>query len=237
VILTAHQPCYLPWLGLLHKIALADRCCVLDSVQYEKNSFNNRNRIKTSSGPLWLTVPVESKNHLAKVLREMRVVNDGWPKKHFRSIDFAYRHAPYYRQYIEAVAEMLMGARYEYLADLSLATMRFGLAALGIDVPLVLASDYAFAGRKSDLILDMCRQLGATTFLFGSQGRDYADVESFRAASVELRFQNYRHPEYPQLHGAFIPGMSVLDLLFNVGPDSKRVLMAGNADRALDLPC
>ena len=232
MILTAHQPVYLPWLGLFHKIALANRFCIFDIAQYQTKDFNNRNKIKTNAGPIWLSVPVESKDHLSKRLSEVKIVNNGWNRKHFRSIDLAYRKARYYQDYIGELETILLRRTYDYLVDLNFATLDFGLRALGLRVPIVPASDYSFQGHKSDLVLDMCRQLGATTYIFGAQGRDYADVESFRSAGIEACFQEYRHPTYPQLHGPFEPYMSVIDLLFNAGAESMKILMSGNAGSA-----
>jgi len=235
MILTAHQPVYLPWLGLFHKIALADRFCIFDIAQYQTKDFNNRNKIKTNTGPIWLSVPVESKDHLSKRLSDIKIVNNGWNRKHFKSIDLAYRKAPYYKNYIGELESILVGHTYERLADLNVATLDFGLRALNIKVPIVTASDYDFKGYKSDLVLDMCKQLAANTYIFGAQGRDYASVPSFAAAGIDARFQDYRHPVYPQLHGDFEPYMSVIDLLFNVGPDSMNMLMSNNVASANEL--
>lgn len=229
MILTAHQPVYLPWLGLFHKIALAEQFCVFDIAQYQTKDFNNRNKIKTHAGPIWLTVPVESKDHFSKRVGQIRIINNGWNRKHFKSIDMAYRKAPFYRDYIGELEAILVARSYENLADLNRATLDFALRALDIHIPIVTASDYEFSGRKSELVLDMCRQLKASSYIFGAQGRNYADVGSFNAVGIDVRFQDYQHPVYPQQHGAFEPYMSVIDLLFNAGPDSARILMSGNA--------
>ena len=230
MILTAHQPIYLPWLGLFHKIALADEFCIFDIAQYQTKDFNARNRIKTNAGSIWLSVPVESKNHFEKKLNDVKVINNGWNKKHFKSIDLAYRKAPYYSDYIGEIERILIGREYEYLVDLNLATLEFGLKFLGIDVPIVTASHYDFQGSKSDRVLDMCKQLKADDYIFGSQGKDYADVQSFQSCGIRPHFQDYVHPMYPQLHGEFEPYMSIIDLLFNVGKESYAVLMSGNVD-------
>jgi WbqC-like protein family len=229
VILSAHQPVYLPWLGLFHKIALAQQFCIFDIAQYQRKDFNNRNKIKTHTGPIWLSVPVESKDHFSKSLAQIKIINNGWNRKHFTSIDLAYRKAPFYRDYIGELETILVARSYGNLADLNRATLEFGLRALSIKTPLVKASDYEFRGQKSDLVLDMCKQLGATAYIFGSQGRNYADIGSFISAGIDVRFQEYQHPTYPQLHGAFEPYMSVIDLLFNAGPESAKILMSGNA--------
>ena len=228
MILTAHQPVYLPWLGLFHKIALAEKFCIFDIAQYQNKDFNNRNKIKTNAGPIWLSVPVESKSHFGKKLSDIRIVHDGWNKKHFKSIDFAYKKAPFYTTYIGLLEEILLKTHFDFLADLNFATLMFGLNALGIDRPICKASDYDFQGQKSDLVLDMCLKLGASQYICGAMGRGYADVPSFRKQEITPFFQEYTHPVYQQIYGNFEPFMSVIDLLFNCGPCSLEVLMAGN---------
>jgi WbqC-like protein family len=231
MILTAHQPVYLPWLGLFHKIALADLFCYFDIAQYQTKDFNNRNKIKTYNGEIWLSVPVESKNHFNKSVGEIRIVQDGWQRKHFKSIALAYQKAPYFREYIGQIEEVLTKQSFETLSALNLAILRLAMRNLEISTPIVKASEYAFQGVKSDLVLDMCVQLKADVYVFGAQGRDYANVESFRAAGVKPYFQDYRHPQYRQLHGEFKPYMSVIDLLFNEGPRSRDIVMSGNDTR------
>lgn len=235
MILTAHQPVYLPWLGLFHKIALSECFCVFDIAQYQTKDYNNRNKIKTHTGPIWLSVPVESKNHFEKKLLDIKVLNNGWNRKHSKSIHLAYQKAPFFRDYMPAIEEMLLRQTYTFLTDVNYAFLLYFLTVLGIKRPILRASDYSFSGEKSDLVLDMCSKLGATKYIFGAQGRNYADVSSFEQAGVKVFFQDYRHPVYPQLHGIFEPHMSVLDLLFNVGPRSLDVLMSGNAQHVDEL--
>ena len=228
MILTAHQPVYLPWLGLFHKIAISEYFCIFDIAQYQTKDFNNRNKIKTHTGSIWLSVPVESNNHYEKKLSDIKIVNNGWNRKHFKSIDLAYRKAPFYSNYIGEIEKIIASKTYVYLADLNFATLEFGLKSLGLDIPIVTASKYNFIGEKSALVLDMCKKLGATNYIFGAQGIDYADIDSFQENRITPYFQNYKHPVYPQLHGEFEPYMSIIDLLFNVGPKSLEVLLSGN---------
>lgn len=235
MILTAHQPVYLPWLGLFHKIALAERFCIFDVVQYQRKDYNNRNRIKTNTGPIWLSVPVESKNHLHTKICDIKIVQDGWNKKHAKSIRFAYRNAPFFAEYIDAIEVHLLGRNYTYLTDLNTEMLKLFLNVLDIAVDLSKASDYDFHGNKSGLVLDMCLNLNAQKYIFGEQGKNYADVESFCKSGVRPYFQKYVHPTYRQINGDFVPYMSIIDLLFNVGPDSKATIMRGNAARVDDL--
>ena len=231
MILTAHQPTYLPWLGLFHKISLADTFCVFDNVQYEKKSYINRNKIKTSNGPLLLSVPVETKNHRETKICDIRIAERQWSRKHFKSIELAYKKAPFYSDYISQLGEVLLGQKYIFLKDLNHELMKFFLKELKIETAVVFASDYNFVGNKSDLIIDMCKKLGATSYIFGSQGHDYADRNLFQDAQIEISFQDYNHPEYPQLHNNFEPYMSIVDLLFNVGRNAREVIMQRNVVR------
>jgi len=229
MILTAHQPVYLPWLGLFHKIALSERFCVFDGVQYQAKDYNNRNRIKTHAGPIWLSVPVDAKDRLNRQICDIKIIPDGWNKKHIKSIRHSYQKAPFFSDYIEILEDYLLGREHVFLTELNTGMLEMFLRLLSIDVPVVRATDFSFVGQKSDLVLDMCKKLGATDYVFGAQGRDYADVESFTQSGVRTFFQDYNHPVYPQINGPFVPYMSILDLLFNVGPSSRQVMLSGNA--------
>lgn len=225
MILTAHQVGYMPWLGFFDKVSRADLFCVFDAVQYERRGWNNRNQIKTANGPLMLTVPVASKDHFDKVLAEVEIIPGSWLRKHMRSIELAYRKAPHFEQHFAGVGAILdLYADGGLLIDLNLDLMRYFLRSLGIQIPIVRASDYQFRGEKADLVLDMCKQLKATAYIFGGEGKNYADPVTFVAGGVTPLFQEYEHPVYPQLHGKFEPNMAVLDLLMNMGPKSADVL-------------
>lgn len=228
MILTAHQPVYLPWIGLFHKIYLADQFCWFDIAQYQKRDFNNRNKIKTSQGELWLTVPVESKDHFEKKLSEIKIINNGWNKKQFKSICLSYKKAKYFDDYISSFETILINNEYNLLSDLCFDILKYMLQCFSIQVPIVKASDYDFAGSKSDLVLDMCVKLQADKYIFGALGKDYADVSSFNSKGIQVYFQDYKHPVYSQLHGNFLPYMSAIDLLFNEGMRSKEVMLENN---------
>lgn len=228
MILTAHQPVYLPWLGLFHKIALSDEFCLFDDVQYLKKDWNNRNKIKTQSGEIWLTVPVFTKAHREKPIREIEIDNSlPWAQKHFRSIYLNYKKTPFFKQYIDFFDD-LYKKEWKYLSDLDDYMLKWFLKELGINVEYYKASELNFEGYKSDLVLDMCKKLGANLYIFGALGKDYAKEENFNKDGIKIYFQDYKHPEYPQLHNGFLPYMSVIDLLFNCGEKSLEILMQGN---------
>lgn len=231
MILTAHQPVYLPWLGLFHKIALADQFVSFNQVQYQVRDWNNRNKIKTPTGPIWLSVPVIHNNHLESKYADIQIDNTSpWARKHWKSIFLNYKATPHFKKYADFFEDCYQ-RRWSTLLELNEYMMQWFLDTLGITVPMRSAGDWQFQGAKSELVLDMCRQLGAEIYIFGAQGRDYADRDAFAKGGVLPLFQDYCHPVYPQLHGAFAPYMSILDLLFNCGEASLDILMSGNVDR------
>lgn len=228
-ILSAHQPSAYPWLGLFHKIMLADIFCIFDDCQMSGEQWENRNRIKGPNGEFWLTVSIKSKGYRDKKLYELEIDNtQRWRDKHRKSIINCYQKAKYFSEY-EPFFNALYSQEWELLTELNEYFLRWLLTTLDIKVELVRASDYDFEGQKSDLVLDMCRKLGADMYIFGSQGINYADREAFKRAGIKLYFQQYEHPVYNQLWGSFTPYMSVIDLLMNKGAvATKDIIMSGN---------
>jgi len=228
MILTAHQPAYLPWLGLFHKIALADKFILFDDVQYVPRDWISRNQIKTQGGPLMLTVPMLTTGHREKVIAEMEINNEvPWKRKHWKAMLLAYQSAPHFKQYADFF-EDLYSKEWKLLADLNLYTLEWILKTLKIQVPVERAHTQHFQGSKSDLVLDMCLKHNAQTYIFGELGQDYADTEKFKSQGVVPFFQIYKHPVYKQLHGNFASHMSIVDLLFNEGDRSLDIIMSGN---------
>lgn len=215
MIVTIHQAAYLPWLGYLARIARSDVFVFLDTVQFEKNSFTNRNKIKTAAGPIWLTVPVSSRGHMSKRLLDVEIDSRrDWRKKHRRSIEMNYRRAANFERNIPKL-ETLYGGDEHLLADLCFNHLQFWLRELEIDTRVVRASTLHVEGRKSDLVLQLCKHLGATTYLSGPRGRDYLAQNDFAASGVDVVFYEFKHPVYPQLYGEFLPAMSVVDYWMN----------------------
>lgn len=229
MILTAHQPVYLPWLGLFHKIALSDAFCSFDDVQYLKKDWNSRNKIKTAGGPIWLSVPVLSGGHREKAIRDIEIDNStDWRRKHWKSIYLNYKKAPHFSRYADFLEEAYK-SHWTHLTRLNEYMLKWFLKELGIKTEFHKASELHFEGRGSGLVLDMCRKMRADAYVFGILGKDYAETETFEKAGIRAVFQDYKHPVYPQAGGEFIPCMSIIDLLFNCGPNSLEILMSGNA--------
>tara|TARA_B110000014_G_C20123578_1_gene596794 strand:- start:1346 stop:2083 length:738 start_codon:yes stop_codon:yes gene_type:complete len=228
MILTAHQPVYLPWLGLFHKISLSDTYVFFDDVQYLPKDWMNRNYIKTVTGATWLTVPVLRKGHRDLKTSEIKINNSiNWREKHFSTIKLNYKKTPYYDDYIPFFEE-IYSKSWEFLSELNEHMLHWFLNELKINVNFLRSSDFEFKGKKSELVLDMCNKLKATTYIFGSLGKNYADLSSFEENNIKVFFQDYLHPIYPQFNGEFISNMSVVDLLFNCGPKSHEIILSNN---------
>jgi hypothetical protein len=232
MIISAHQTAYLPWAGFFHKIALADVFVSLDNVQFEANSWSNRNRIKTASGLAWMTVPVRSGGHLHKACAEIEIaVDQPWQKKHWKTLESNYRRARFWGRYADFFHDVYLVRRWTRLVDLNDHMLRWFLDELGIRTPVVSALAEGFSGHKNELIIDICRRLDGTVFIYGEQGRDYATPEDCRAAGFTAYFQSYAPQPYPQLFGDFAPYLGIVDILLNCGGDSLDIIMAGNDDK------
>ena len=226
-----HQPHYLPWLGYFAKWAAADRFIFLDTVQYEKNGWQNRNRIKTAGGPRWLTVPVHA--HLGTPIRDVTIdTTQQWRERHHRVIEQAYAKAPHLERYRDALVAFY-GQDWDRLAPLAVASSRWLAEALGVVTPVVLASELGVeeGGPADDAtarLVAFCRAVGADTYLAGQDGARYMDTGRFAAAGITVQAQRYEHPVYAQLNGEFAPFLSALDLLLMHGDEALPILCGGS---------
>jgi hypothetical protein len=225
--LAIHQPHYLPWLGYLAKWAAADVFVFLDTVQFEKNGWQNRNRIKTAEGPRWLTVPVHAR--LGTPIAEVTVdASQPWPARHRRAIEQAYAASAHLDRHRAGLAA-LYDQRWERLAPLAVATAEWLARTLGIATPTRLASALGVAAADpTERLLGLCRAAGADTYLAG-RGATYLDADRFAAAGVRVLYQDYAHPVYAQLHGEFAPFLSGLDLLLTHGDEALGILRRGDS--------
>ena len=229
MILTAHQLSYLPWLGYFHKIALADNFVILDSVQFEKNSFTNRNKIKTSNGETWLTIPVEMKGHMEKTILDMQMDSkSNWKKKHWNSLVMNYKKTEYFNRY-SSFFENYYQNQTNNLSEFILRSTLFFFEELKINPKTFRLSELKVESKKQDLIIDLCKVTNSNAFVFGALGKDYVDENLFRSSNIATYFQEYKHPVYPQLWGDFVPYMGIVDALFNLGPErTKEIIFKEN---------
>ncbi len=217
-----HQPHFLPWLGYLDKIDRADLFVVLDTVQFKKNEWQNRNKVRTSQGWQWLTVPVRHK--FGQALNQVDInQNAEWRAKHLRAMKLHYSRAPYLDQYFDGMREIYQRS-WERLADLNLAVIRWLLKAFGISTPIQLASEMCLREEPTDRLIDICQAVGATHYLAGPGAHAYMDVARFQASGVMLEVQEFKHPVYRQCYEPFLSGMAALDVLLTCGGEALQIL-------------
>ena len=221
MILSAHQPAYLPWMGYFDKITRADVFVYLDTVQFEKNSFINRNQIKTPQGSLWLTIPVKTKGHTSGSLRTTQIDDSQpWRTKHLKSIEMNYRKAARFDECFPKI-EALLTIPESNLANFCFHQLRFWLEELGIGTRVVRSSELLIAGAKSNLVLDLCKEFGAQRYLSGALGRNYLDEEEFGKVGIAIDYQRYEPSGYPQLWGDFVPNLGILDWWINSAQEPR----------------
>lgn len=228
MLLAGHQPNYLPYLGFFHKMLRADRFVIVDNTQFVKRGpfgWIHRNRIRTRDGWMWLTVPVLTKGKFTQKINETLIdARLPWRRKHWKSIEINYAHAPFFGRYKDALRDVYE-RKWDYVAELNTELIRRLMDLLEIRKELRIASKEGIEGKSTDLVIDMCRKMGADSYLSGIHGRDYLEREKFGAAGIRLVFQKFDHPKYPQCQpGEFVPNLSIIDLIFNRGPESRDIL-------------
>jgi WbqC-like protein family len=220
------QPGYLPWLGFFDQMAHSDVFVIYDDVQFDKHGWRNRNRIKSPAGSHWLTVPVL---HAGKNLPANNSVEiDGrqpWARKHIGSIRQFYGGAPFLSRYLPELEELLH-RKWTLLIDLDLAVLTLLCKWLELRTTIVRSSSLGIQGGQSERLVNHCLHFGAGRYLSGAAARDYLLTPLFNSHHIDVIWQDYSHPTYPQLHGAFISHLSTLDLLLNCGDQSRSILLS-----------
>lgn len=223
MIVTIHQPEHMPWPGFFHKMSQADVYVLLDSVQFKKNNWQNRNRIVTRKGEeQWLTVPVELKGHTDKTIREIRI-NDqqDWRRKYWGRINDSYCKHPYFKDYADDLSRIIhLG--HARLCDLNCDLIDFFRSVLGVDNRLVWASELPVEGESTQLLISILKSLDARTYISGPDGANYLDLDAFAHEKIEVVFQRFSPPTYYARNG-FRPGLSMLDMIMNHGASSGSI--------------
>ncbi|MBL7074886.1 WbqC family protein [candidate division KSB1 bacterium] len=226
-----HQPNYIPWLGYFYKMAKCDVFVFLDIVQYPRGqSFASRNKIKTSNGPIFLTIPVNiPKGYEGKVkYTDVEFSDQIWKQKHLRTLELNYKRAKFFNEIFEIYKKQLLSM--DNLIELNINLIQAFADDLGIDVETIRLSEILSEfGQKTRLIIDICNKLNANKYLSGTGGgKEYNDEKLLNDNGIELLYSDFIHPVYPQLWGDFIPNLSIIDLIFNCGPDSRNYLLKKN---------
>ena len=225
-VITIHQPEHLSYLGLFHKISMCDTLVLLDNVQYEKNYFQNRNRINTRDGEKYITVPVTNTHGPINDVEIVTNYFDIQCKKNAKTIEAAYSRCKYWKKYGEVFLNVYRYSKSKYLSNYNEALLSLILDILEIEVKIYRASEIEAEGHKTDLLVDICRKLDADKYIAGKSGTDYLEMEKF---SIPVEFQNFVHPIYTQYGKTeFTPYMSVIDAIFNVGPEIMNIIKSVN---------
>jgi hypothetical protein len=216
------QSNYIPWKGYFDIINMVDEFIVYDDAQFTKNSWRNRNRIKTSNGPIWLTIPVVTGGRFGQAIDEVEIATDDWAEKHWRSWQTYYAAAPFFTTFAPQI-EMLYqaAAKEERLSRVNMLFLKGLCDLLGIRTQLTWSRDYQVEGSKTDRVIALCKAAGATAYLSGPAAQDYIETEKFVSAGIELCYMDYaNYPTYQQPHPPFDHAVSMIDLLFAAGPDT-----------------
>lgn len=223
-----HQPQYLPWVPYFDKADSCDLFVYLDNVQFQRRGVQNRNQIKTVNGAHFLTVPVKAKRD-TKIM-DVRIANQEWQRKHVLTIQHSYAHAPF-SEWFEQGLRPIIEQPWEYLADLNIAVTEWLFGCLGITCRRIRSSELAIRGAKDDLIMNICQAVGASVYISGQGAKSYQDADKFQARGIELRYQAYQNPRYPQCfsESGFLCDLSALDLVLNLGQQARQVMHAGRA--------
>lgn len=229
-VLVAHQAEFLPWLGFLSKAAMGDVYFILDTAQFSKDYFENRNKIRTHSndGWQWLNIPVKGKKHLPRLI-DVELESLAWKRKHLNSIKLAYGRAPFFDKYFPEIQKIIENFDGTKLVEYNCQLIEFAFRCFKINIPVFRTSQlvrngYPLTGKATEFVINMCRIVNADVFIAGIDGKEYLNRERFKEENIILIFQQFSHPIYPQIHGDFLPNMSFIDLLFNCGEDSIKIL-------------
>ncbi len=222
MIVSGHQPNYLPWLGYFHKMKSCDLFVILDDVLHSNRGITSRNKIKGPEGSRLLSVPLVRKE---VPIKDVEVINESrWYRKHWYSLQGCYARAAYWKEYKERFF-VIYNDPGDNLAELNLRLIEVVREILDISTPMIRSSDIpGITGKKGTKIINICKYLGADTYLSGNGARVYNDEGEFKRNGLRLVYQDFEHPVYPQQWGKFLPNLSAVDMIFNCGRESKNYL-------------
>jgi len=220
------QPGYLPSLGFFKKIESVELFVFLDDVDYSRGDWDNRNKIMTMEGSMWLTVPILNKS--GKLLNQVEIdYSKDWIYKHESAIKYNYEDSPFFDPYWKEI-KSVFDKKYKKLFELNMSFINYFISVLQISTKTIFSSDLRINSTGSKRLLDICKSLDADTYISGELGHDYLDVDIFKNENIDVVFEKFEHPQYSQKYPKFIPNMSIIDLLFNEGEKSIEILKNSN---------
>lgn len=222
-----YQSYYIPWRGYFDMINMADEFIVYDSMQYSKNGFYNRNQIKTPNGQQWITIPVKNNHHISEhqIIRETYVTDDTWRRKHWNAISLNYAKAPYFKEYKEIFENLYLNSTETCLSNINVSFFKVIFEILGIKTKITPDTEYEFIGDKNERLVNILKQANATTYISSPVAKDYMDLKMFEDAGINIEWMSYdNYPDYNQLFPPFEKGVTILDLIFNEGPNAPKFM-------------
>ncbi len=219
------QSNYIPWKGYFDMIASVDEFILYDDVQYTRRDWRNRNKIKTPQGEKWLTVPVQVKGKYYQTIRETEIDGQKWKLEHWRALTQNYKQSPYFEEISAWLKPLFLDAVYTHLSPLNRILIEAVCHYLGIATIISNSWDYLLVDGKTERLADLCAKAGGTVYLSGPAAKDYVEERIFADKGITLTWFDYAgYPEYPQIWGKFTHGVTILDLLFNCGKNSRRFM-------------
>ena len=219
------QSNYIPWKGYFDLINMVDEFILFDDMQYTRRDWRNRNKIKTPQGLLWLSIAVQVKGHYHQRIRDTVISDPNWNREHFKTIKHHYARAKCFSTYADALERLYLGTDQTNLSAINHRFLAALCDLLGIETRITQSMDYRLADGKTERLVDLCKQVGATEYLSGPAARDYIDEDLFAQEGIALRWMDYSgYPEYRQLHGPFEHQVSIIDLIMNEGPDAGKYM-------------
>jgi hypothetical protein len=218
------QSNYVPWKGYFDLIASVDEFILYDDMQYTRRDWRNRNQIKTPQGTQWITVPVCVKGKYHQRIRDTQIDGDAWAEDHWKALSQNYRRARYFDE-IAAWLEPILRGGHTHISELNRRLIEAICHYLGVTTRISWSWEYTLASGKTERLADLCAQAGGTEYISGPSARDYIDPQIFADRGIQLGWFDYNgYPEYAQLWGPFVHGVTILDLLFNCGPDAPKLM-------------
>jgi len=219
------QSNYIPWKGYFDMIAAVDEFILFDDVQYTRRDWRNRNQIKTPQGVKWLTVPVKVKGKYYQTIRETEIDGATWASSHWKIIVHNYSKAHHFQKYKELFESLYLGMKVKYLSEVNYKFLNVVCDILGIKTKISQSMDYQSIEGKTDRLIGLCKQAGASDYLSGPAAKCYIDEDKFREAGIRLEYMDYSgYPEYSQLFPPFEHAVSIVDLIFNEGPEATKFM-------------
>lgn len=219
------QSNYIPWKGYFDMIAAVDEFILYDDMQYTRRDWRNRNQIKTPQGAQWLTVPVLVKGKYHQKIRETEIDGSDWVVAHWKALVQNYKRTPHFQSVAEWLEPIYLGESFTNISELNRRLIEQVCFYLGIKTKITNSWDYTLAEGKTERLAELCRQAGGTEYISGPAAKDYVEEHVFTDLNIKLTWFDYAgYPEYPQQWGDFVHSVTILDLLFNCGPDAYQFM-------------